>query len=149
MRGTAATGWGLLIGALALAALLAIGLYAWDSNARSVELALRPQPVAPFAGTGQTAKLVGGAPASSGARSLAGDPAAGQRVFLVWCNACHPGASAGVGPALRGPQFAERYPDDGPLTTIIRQGAGSMRPFPPDHLSDQDLANTLAYLRGL
>jgi mono/diheme cytochrome c family protein len=48
-----------------------------------------------------------------------------------------------------GPQFADRYPEDGPLAAVIRQGKGGMPGFAEDHLSEQDLANTIAYLRGL
>jgi mono/diheme cytochrome c family protein len=32
---------------------------------------------------------------------------------------------------------------------VIRQGVGNMRPFPPDQLNDGELANVVAYLRGL
>jgi mono/diheme cytochrome c family protein len=145
MRGTATTGWGILIVALVAAVLLVMGMYAWDSNGRATELALRPTPVAPPVGAGQSTTVVGGPP-SGGA---AGDASAGQKVFVVQCNGCHPGASAGIGPAVRGPQLAQRYPDDGSLATVIRQGMGNMRPFPPDQLNDGDLANVVAYLRRL
>src|SRR5438445_4482485 len=134
MRGTAATGWGILIVAVVAAVVLVLGLYAWDSNGRAAEVALRPPPVAPLADAGQTARVIVGVPTGGGSQPLAGNASAGQRVFLVQCNACHPGASAGIGPAVRGQQLAERYLDDGSLATVIRQGTGDMRPFPPDQL---------------
>ena len=148
MRGTTRTGCGILIVAVAAAVLLAIVLYAWDSNARTAEVALRPAPVAPLAGAGQAARVIVGVQTGSGQR-VAGDASAGQRVFLVQCNACHPGAGAGIGPAVRGQQLAERYSDDGSLAIVIRQGTGNMRPFPPDQLNDQQLADVVAYLRRL
>jgi len=78
-----------------------------------------------------------------------GDAAAGQRAFAAQCTSCHPGANAGIGPAVYGPQFAERYPDDGPLAAVIRQGKSGMPAFAPDQISDQELSNIVAYLRGL
>src|SRR5438093_5107215 len=155
MHGTAATGWGLLIGAVVLALLGVIGLYAWDAAARTAEAALRPPPVAPLALAQQTPALprVAPSPVNSPAASsgplAAGDPTAGQRVFAAQCNSCHPGANAGIGPALYGPQFAERYPEDGPIAAVTRQGKGGMPALAPDQLSNQDLADTIAYLRGL
>jgi mono/diheme cytochrome c family protein len=147
MRGTAATGWGILIAALVVAALLSLGLYVWDSDARQAEVALRPQPAVPVAGP--PSRVLAGLPPGRGGQPQTGDPSNGQKVFLVQCNACHPGASAGIGPPIRGPQLAERYPDDGPLAVVIRQGTGTMLPTPPDRLPDQELANVIAYLRGL
>jgi mono/diheme cytochrome c family protein len=149
MRGTTVTGWGILIVAIAGAVLLAVGLYVWDSNARAAEGALRPAPVAPLASSAQSSRVLVGLPGASSGQPLAGDASAGQLVFLVQCNACHPGASAGIGPTVRGSQFAQRYPDGGSLAIVIRQGTGAMRPFPPDQLNDQQLANVVAYLRRL
>lgn len=153
MRGTAATGWGLLIGALLLAAVLVVGLYAWDQSARTAEAALRPQPVAPLAAppTPQPPRVTASAAASAqpSVSLAAGDASAGQGAFAPLCNSCHPGANAGIGPALYGPQFAERYPDDSQLAAVIRQGKGGMPGFSPAELSDQDMANLIAYLRGL
>ncbi|HEY3061946.1 MAG TPA: cytochrome c [Chloroflexota bacterium] len=155
MRGSRATGWGLFVGALLLAGVLVIGLYAWDSGARTAEAALRPPPVAPLAPALPTPSLPLRAaspvasPATSGGLVLAGDATAGQPAFAAHCNSCHPGANAGIGPALYGPQVAERYPDDGALVAVIRQGKGGMPGFSSDQLSDQDLTNIIAYLHGL
>ena len=155
MRGTTATGWGLLIAALVAAVLIVLGLSVWDSRARAAEAALRPPPVAPLAPVSQTpavpllAASPVASPAAPSALQAAGDATAGQRVFAAQCNACHPSANAGIGPALYGPQFVQRYPDDGPLAAVIRQGKGGMPAFPPAQLNEQDLANVVAYLRGL
>jgi len=153
MRGTAATGWGLLIGALLLAAALVVGLYVWDRTARTAEAALRPQPVAALAAPPTTSlprDVV--SPVASpqpSARPAAGDAGTGQRMFAPLCNSCHPGANAGIGPALYGPQFAQRYPEDAALAAVVRRGKGGMPAFSPAQLSDQDMADLIAYLRGL
>jgi mono/diheme cytochrome c family protein len=155
MRGTALSGWGLLIAALVVAVLIVVGLYAWDSSARAAEAALRPAPVAPLAPAAQTPSLpiVPASPAASPQTSAgtvaSGDAAAGQPVFSGLCNSCHPNANAGIGPALYGPQFTDRYPEDPALAAVIRQGKGGMPAFSTTQLSDQDLANLVAYLRGL
>lgn len=155
MRGTIVTGWTLLIVAIVAAVLIAIGLYAWDSSARAAEAALRPAPVAPLAPTSPRRVLP--APAASPVTSPmvanaplpAGEANAGQRVVAAQCYSCHPGANAGIGPALYGPQLADRYPDDTQLVAVIRQGKGGMPGFGPDQVSDEDLANVIAYLHGL
>ena len=154
MRATL-TGWGLLIASIGAAVLIVIGLYAWDTSARAAEASLRPAPVAPLALPSETPRLplVASSPAASaapaGGQLALGDAAAGQRAFAAQCTSCHPGANAGIGPAVYGPQFAERYPDDGPLAAVIRQGKGGMPAFAQDQISDQDLSNIVAYLRGL
>ena len=154
MRATL-TGCGLLIASIVAAMLIVIGLYAWDTSTRAAEASLRPAPVAPLALPIETPKLplvasspVASAPPASG-QLAPGDAAAGQRAFAAQCTSCHPGANAGIGPAVYGPQFAERYPDDGPLAAVIRQGKSGMPAFAPDQISDQELSNIVAYLRGL
>ena len=154
LRGTIATGWVLLIGAVCLALVLVVGLYAWDVAARAAEAALRPPAVAPLALAVETLVATPTAVSSTSAAPStappeAGDAVAGQRVFATRCNSCHPGANAGIGPALYGPQFAQRYPDDGPLIAVIRQGKGGMPAVSLTQLGDPDLANVIAYLRGL
>jgi mono/diheme cytochrome c family protein len=155
MRGTTLSGWGLLIVALVAAVVIVFGLYAWDSNARAAEAALRPAPVAPLAPAAQTPSLpiVSATPVAASQSSPAavgnGDAAAGQAVLTRLCNSCHPNANAGIGPALYGPQFADRYPDDAAIAAVIRQGKGGMPAFSTSQLSDQDLADVVAYMRGL
>jgi mono/diheme cytochrome c family protein len=155
MRGTATSGLLLLIGALLVAVVLVVGLYAWDSGARAAEAALRPAPVAPLAPVAQTPSLplvTSSPPAlaqTSPGPAPAGDPAAGQRVFASNCNSCHPNANAGIGPALYGPQFTARFADDAAVVAVIRHGKGGMPAFASSQLSDQDVANVISYLRGL
>jgi mono/diheme cytochrome c family protein len=155
VRGTAFSGWALLLVGVVTALAIVFGLYVWDSGARAAEAALRPVPVAPLAPASQTPNLplvsaspLAAPPTDSGAPA-AGDVTAGQRVFTSNCNTCHPGANAGIGPALHGPPFSARYPDDVAIAAVIRQGKGGMPAFSPGQLSDQDLANVVAYLHGL
>ena len=147
-----------MIAALLAAVLIVIGLYSWDSNARAAEAALRPVPVAPLAEgpptpTPPPSATAAISPASSPGPATAGvatgDPSAGQARFTTTCSPCHPGGNAGIGPALYGPQFTARYPDDRALVAVIRQGKGSMPAFSFTMLSDQDLNNVIAYARGL
>ncbi len=152
MQGSGRSGWALLIAALVGAVVIVVGLYAWDSNARAAEAALRPAPVAPLAAAAQTPNLplVSVSPQASATGPVAGgDATAGQAVFARTCNSCHPNADAGIGPALYGPQFATRYPDDAAIAAVVRQGRGGMPAFSGTQLSDEDLANVIAYLRGL
>jgi mono/diheme cytochrome c family protein len=155
MRGTAFSGWGLLLVGVVTAVAIVFGLYVWDSGAREAEAALRPAPVAPLAPASQTASLplVSASPLvathSQSTAPSTGDPTAGQRTFATSCNSCHPGANAGIGPALHGPQFSARYPDETAIAAVIRQGKGGMPGFSAGSLSDQDLANVVAYLHGL
>jgi mono/diheme cytochrome c family protein len=155
MRGTATSGWGLLLVAVVAALAIVVGLYIWDSEARAAEAALRPAPVAPLAPASQTPSLPlvsTSPPAATETQSSlpsTGDPVAGQRLFASSCNLCHPSANAGIGPALHGPQFSARYSDDAAIAAVIRQGKGGMPAFSAGSLNDQDLANVVAYLRGL
>jgi mono/diheme cytochrome c family protein len=151
MRATSFSGWALLLVAVVSALAIVLSLYVWDSGAREAEAALRPAPVAPLAPASQTPSLplVSASPVVATQSQSTGDPAAGQKVFMTSCNPCHPSANAGIGPALHGPQFSARYPDDAAIAAVIRQGRGGMPAFAPGSLSDQDLANVVAYLRGL
>lgn len=69
----------------------------------------------------------------------------GQAKFEQNCGGCHPGGNAGVGPALRGP----RSPADDTIARTVRNGREEMPAFPPDRLSDQDLADIIGYIHSL
>lgn len=71
----------------------------------------------------------------------------GQQLFVRSCNSCHPGAKAGMGPALD--QLGEHFPTDDKLKKFIRQGVGMMPPQPPDAINDVELENLVQYLRSL
>jgi mono/diheme cytochrome c family protein len=151
MHGNALTGWLLLLIALVAAVVIAVGLYRWDVSTRAAEASLRPQPVAPLAATPPPAPVAAAAasPLALAAPAPGGDVAAGQAVFQRSCNPCHPGANAGIGPALHGAAFDQRYPDNAAIAAVVRNGRGGMPPFATIALSDADLTNLIAYLRSL
>lgn len=152
MKGSVGTGLTLLVGALVLAVVISIGLYRWDTGSRAAEASLRPQPVAPLAVSSPVAQPTPPAAAAAQAAAVSpstGDAAAGQAIFQASCNGCHPNANAGIGPALHGQAFMDRYSDNGVLAAVIRGGRGGMPAFGPERLSDPDLANLIAYVRSL
>ena len=69
-------------------------------------------------------------------------------MFATQCNACHPNANAGIGPALHGSAFASRYPDDATLINVVRRGKGGMPAFPASLVSDQDGRYRIALAPG-
>jgi mono/diheme cytochrome c family protein len=70
--------------------------------------------------------------------------AAGQAVFQQNCNACHPNGNAGVGPALRGKNLSAQQ-----ITNRVRNGGGGMPAFSTSQISDQQLADLVAYVQSL
>jgi mono/diheme cytochrome c family protein len=72
---------------------------------------------------------------------------AGEVVFMRHCNGCHPHGDAGVGPALNNKPLP-----DAAIKLQIRTGvvgAGTMPPFGPDQISDQEIDEIIAYLTAL
>ncbi len=76
--------------------------------------------------------------------TAAGNIAAGQAVFQQNCNACHPNGNAGVGPQLRGQNLSAQR-----IMTQVRNGGGGMPAFTTSQISDQQLANLVAYVQSL
>jgi mono/diheme cytochrome c family protein len=68
----------------------------------------------------------------------------GRQIFMANCYECHPGGSAGLGPALNDkplPAFAIR--------TQVRKGFGAMPAFDEGRIPNPDLDNVVAYLQML
>lgn len=160
MKATPAVGAAMILGAALLGAVLAVGMYQGEVADRtrqaSAAAPAAPRtaptpaaPTAPAAAAPAAPPVAQATPAAGAAASSGGDVAAGEKLYAGKCNACHPNANAGVGPALRGPQFAATYLDDASLKQIIRSGRGGMPPYPPANLSDGDLEAMVAYLRSL
>jgi mono/diheme cytochrome c family protein len=74
---------------------------------------------------------------------------AGKSAFGTYCNACHPGGAAGIGPNLFGPTFNKTYSKDAALAQFVRTGKGSMPSFSASQISDSQLQDIIAYLRAL
>jgi len=65
----------------------------------------------------------------------------GQRVFMAYCQSCHPGGAAGLGPSL----------NDKPLPGFlirlqVRNGLGAMPAFGEDLISSEELDALVAYM---
>jgi len=80
------------------------------------------------------------------ARELRLNPrlAEGQRVFMQYCNQCHVGGAAGLGPSL----------NDKPLPGLlvklqVRLGLGAMPAFPKRAISGSQLDDVVRYLHYL
>ena len=155
MRTTPAVGMAMILGAALLGAVLAVAMYQVEvaNRARLVSAAAPPTSQAAAstspAAAAPAATPIAEAANAAGATGGAGDVAAGEKLFAATCNVCHPNANAGMGLALRGPQFAAKYPEDASLKQIMRRGSGSMPPYPSASLSDGDLEAVVAYLRSL
>jgi mono/diheme cytochrome c family protein len=69
---------------------------------------------------------------------------AGQKVFLQYCNTCHPGGHQGVGKNLVN---AGLTPDK--ITTTVRHGKRNMPSFSTANISDSDLQSLIGYIQAL
>jgi mono/diheme cytochrome c family protein len=68
----------------------------------------------------------------------------GRQVFMRNCYQCHPGGSAGLGPAINDkplPAFA--------IKTQVRKGVGAMPAFDTTRIPEADLDSVVAYLQTL
>ncbi len=67
----------------------------------------------------------------------------GESLFMKYCQKCHPGGEAGLGPAINSnpaPQFIKRFQ--------MRHGLGVMPSFTKDELSKKDLKAISQYLKA-
>jgi mono/diheme cytochrome c family protein len=69
---------------------------------------------------------------------------AGQQVFMRNCYQCHPGGSAGLGPAINNKALANAH-----IRAQVRKGVGPMPAFDETRIPDSDLDNLIAYLKTL
>ena len=86
-------------------------------------------------------------PAPSGAPAGPTAPpnlAAGQQVFMRYCNQCHPGGNQGVGPSLR-----NAGESDTRIAVRVRRGGGPMPAFDTGTISDSQLQDLIAYVHSL
>lgn len=85
-----------------------------------------------------------GAPIYAPLNSSSPAIAQGEVVYMAYCNKCHPGGAAGLGPAINNkplPGFLMRFQ--------VRNGLGVMPAFKEELISDQELDNLIAYLQEL
>lgn len=91
-------------------------------------------------------------PCSAG--GVKGDPKRGVKLFsAMTCDICHLNGGNMQNPdrPIKGAGFQKRYPDDVSLGQLIRKGISDkgMPAFGRDRMSDQDLADVIAYVRSL
>jgi len=75
-----------------------------------------------------------------------GDEGRGRQAYDHACSGCH-GTLGRSDTPLHGPLLNVYYPDNGSLAGIVRSGIGSMPGTPASDLSDQDVADVIAYIR--
>ena len=66
----------------------------------------------------------------------------GEKMFMTYCQKCHPAGEAGLGPAINSnpaPQFLKRFQ--------VRHGLGVMPSFKQEQISTADLHDISAYLK--
>ena len=71
--------------------------------------------------------------------------ALGHDIFERYCNQCHPGGAAGVGPALNNKSFIPGFV----IKFQVRHGVGAMPKFSKRAFSDSDLDALVSYLEAL
>ena len=65
----------------------------------------------------------------------------GEKVFMMYCQRCHPGGEGGLGPSINAnpaPQFIKRFQ--------MRHGLGVMPSFKREEISKEDLRDISDYL---
>ena len=90
----------------------------------------------------------GPAPDVSPVLALAGDKDMGRTLWLAkGCSGCHGDKGfGGIGPSLRRSEFFYAFTDQR-IAQQVRTGKGVMPAFSQERISDQELANIIAYVR--
>lgn len=68
--------------------------------------------------------------------------AAGEKLYMIHCQKCHPAGEGGLGPAINSnpaPGFIKRFQ--------VRHGLGVMPSFKKDELTREDARNIARYIR--
>ncbi|NOZ72074.1 MAG: cytochrome c [Chloroflexi bacterium] len=86
------------------------------------------------------------APAPIQLNAAAGDETRGREAYDHTCAGCH-GTLGNSDIPLHGPILNVYYPTEGVLAGIIRSGYGRMPSTDDRHLSDQDIADIIVYIR--
>ncbi len=76
-----------------------------------------------------------------------GDPTRGEALYRSKCYGCHV-PEAKVGPAQDTLDFKVRYADSDTIASLIRAGRQPMPAFTEQMLSEQELADIIAYIQS-
>ncbi len=76
-----------------------------------------------------------------GPLATSADPERGRRLYEKYCNGCHPGGQADLGPALAGKDM-----EPGRIRWLVREGGETMPAFPARKISDEDLEHLAAFV---
>jgi mono/diheme cytochrome c family protein len=68
----------------------------------------------------------------------------GKELFSTYCDDCHPGGDADVGPSL----IAKAHTPP-QIRRQIREGSGKMKPFPEKRVTKDDMEAILAFLASI
>ena len=77
-----------------------------------------------------------------------GDAARGEALYRSRCYGCHV-PEAHIGPTHNTVDFKVRYADAEAIAVVVRAGRQPMPAFTEQMLSDQELADIIAYLQSL
>jgi cytochrome c5 len=73
---------------------------------------------------------------------LSEEEVAGEKIFMMRCERCHPQGEAGLGPGIHwAPGFAKKFQ--------VRHGFGAMPAFNEQKISDQELNQLIDYLKAM
>jgi mono/diheme cytochrome c family protein len=79
-----------------------------------------------------------------GPPQLSGEQPRGQRVFMEFCNQCHPGGDAGLALAINNKPLPAAA-----IKLQVRKGVGQMPAFGPDVIPDVDLDPLVSYMGAI
>ena len=122
----------LLILGFVLGGTVAVGSYAVEARERAQAIVVPDGPIA--------------LPAPITLHAGPGDEVRGRQAYDHACSGCH-GTLGRSDTPLHGPLLNVYYPDNSTLAGIIRSGIGSMPDTPESDLSDQEVADVIAYMR--
>lgn len=84
--------------------------------------------------------------ATANVASLA-DADRGKAVYTSLCYGCH-ATAAQIGPSFASDEFKQRYQTVDALAKVVRTGRHPMPQFRPDQLTDQGMADLVAYIKA-
>lgn len=94
-----------------------------------------------------TASVKPPAPAPTQTSLASGDASRGKMIYVSLCYGCH-AREAKVGPSFASEEFKSKYHTADALVKVVRTGRHPMPHFSREQLSDQGLADLMAYVKA-